>query len=180
MIKTTELKKDGYLKSNAKYQQMSIYDFIEESQEVEYTQADRRQCLPSETQPQVDEAQDDKAGVYMISDLVPSSALDTDNLISENLVFNPDGYAEKVVELPTEDTDKTCDDCHSKPLFSVGDTVKVVNPYTEDDDPEDYHTLKELEGKEVYILEVNGKSIKGDIISDDLVTYFYSKELQKI
>lgn len=133
------------MSETVKYKQMSIYDFLPEG---EY-----QELPPSETVAQVDEAQES-------SD--PSSALDTrktwekivdfeKSLTENNLVFNPEGYSEKVVELDcnpelTEDTDLS--------LFSVGDTIKVVHPeslYNEDEDPESYHYLKELYGEDLTV-----------------------------
>lgn len=150
--------------------QLSIYDFLpkEKSQEV----------APSETHPQVDEAQVDIYGAMaqqlaedvecMVLGDIPSSALDTEKLISENLVFNPEGYAEKVVGLPTEDTDST--------LFSVGDTVKVINPYHYD--YEDWDYLEEWKDKVGTILK---KGFKGYVVFiDDIENYFYPLELIKI
>ncbi|WKV24062.1 hypothetical protein PSYJYH_000027 [Bacillus phage PSYJ-YH] len=177
MISATELKENSYLKSNVDYKQLSIYDFLEEDNFLQ--DGESQEVAPSETLPQVDEAQEVKA---------PSSALDTEKLISENLVFNPEGYAEKVVELPTEDTDKTCDGCHGKPLFSVGDTVKIINPYSEDD--EDYAYIQTVEGSHRVItsgvhITIGGKKYFNtvdhgnlSVPSDELP--FYIQELQKI
>ncbi|MFA2603657.1 hypothetical protein ABR763_01135 [Bacillus cereus] len=137
-------------------EQMSIYDFLHdgESQEV----------APSETLPQVDEAQEDDLAIVdsilLRCGESPSSALDASKIISENLVFNPEGYAEKVTELPTEDTDKT--------LFSVGDKFKVVSAsslYDTDIDPESYYYLLDYQGKtlevksigDCYVVSVGGQ-----------------------
>ncbi|HDR7275065.1 TPA: hypothetical protein QCX06_002119 [Bacillus paranthracis] len=131
-------------------EQMSIYDFLQdgESQEV----------APSETHPQVEEAQEDWDRGH--SQPIPSSALDASKLISENLVFNPEGYANKVTELPTEDTDSA--------LFSVGDKFKVVSAsslYDTDIDPESYYYLLDYQGKtlevksigDCYVITVGGQ-----------------------
>lgn len=122
---------------------MSIYDFLQdgESQEVQ----------PSETVPQVDEAQEVKA---------PSSALDT--------------------SIPTEDTDST--------LFSVGDTVKIVNIY--DKTHEDYEYMETVKGShrvitsEVYITKGNKRHYNtvshGESWLPSNEVPFYIEELQKI
>lgn len=113
-------------------EQISIYDFLQEekSQEV----------APSETLPQVDEAQE--------SEKLPSSALDAKE--------------------STEDTDKT--------LFSVGDNVKVINPYHYDHEDWDY--LEEWKDKVGTILK---KGFKGYVVFiDDIENYFYPLELIKI
>lgn len=143
------------------YKQLSIYDFLPEEkfQEVQ----------PSESVPQVDEAQE--------SEELPSSALDTSKLISENLVFNPEGYAEKVTELPTEDTDST--------LFSVGDVLTVKSPdevYSMDTHPEDYYHLQEHQGKKVVITSIR-KAYRGvfygtSIEENGKVPFFYHRELK--
>ncbi|WP_163051641.1 hypothetical protein [Bacillus cereus] len=119
------------MSETVKYKQMSIYDFLpeEKSQEVQ----------PSETDPQVDEAQVDIYGAMsqqlskdvedMILGDVPSSALDAKESI--------------------EDTDST--------LFSVGDVVKVRQArdlYLSHIDPEDYFHMKEYENCIVSILKV--------------------------
>ena len=130
-------------------EQINIYDFLQEekSQEV----------APSETLPQVDEAQDVITPEMrdLIShelehgvDLTPSSALDAKE--------------------PTEDTDST--------LFSVGDTVKVINPYHYDHEDWDY--LEEWKDKVGTILK---KGFKGYVVFiDDIENYFYPLELIKI
>lgn len=177
---------------------MSIYDFIlnGESQEV-VNLLDEMKVMTSESQPQVDEAQEvikgrvvEKDMQVMINSIMlpvetPSSDLDTYKLIRDNLVFNPDGYAEKVVELdcnpiPTEDTDLT--------LFSVGDTVKVVNIY--DKTHEDYEYMETVKERyrvitsEVYITKGNKKHYNtvshGESWLPSNEVPFYIEELQKI
>lgn len=103
-----------------KYEQMSIYDFLQdgESQEV----------APSETLPQVDEAQDDWDRGH--SQPVPSSALDAKNTV--------------------EVTDKAL--ISAEPKFEVNQIVTVVNPYNEGH--EDYDYMMPLSGKEVRIIKI--------------------------
>ncbi|AXF39871.1 hypothetical protein BMBphi_gp023 [Bacillus phage vB_BthS_BMBphi] len=162
-----------------KYKQLSIYDFLNgESQEDK----------PSETVPQVDEAQEItlvNGSTFGCS--IPSSALDTDKLINENLVFNPDGYAEKVVEIdcnpiPIEDTDKTCDDCHGKTLFSVGNVLTVrqaSDVYSADENPEDFYYLKNYEGEQVKVLNIRGDLLLCNTFNLDKNIWLRSQELQK-
>lgn len=70
--------------------------------------------------------------------------------------------------IPTEDTDLT--------LFSVGDTVKVINPYPYGH--VDYDYLNDWEGTIGTIREFN----KGIYSLDfkDIINFFYSNELIKI
>ncbi|MBG9828511.1 hypothetical protein [Bacillus wiedmannii] len=113
-------------KHQQRFEQMSIYDFLQdgESQEV----------APSETLPQVDEAQavnyyvTDKDGNNV--DIYPSSALDVKNTVKA--------------------TDKAL--VSADPKFEVNQIVTVVNPY--DDEHEDYDYMKPLEGKEVRVIEI--------------------------
>lgn len=106
-----------------KYKQLSIYDSLQvgESQEV----------APSESLPQVDEAQEvEFDGLVKYN---PSSALDT--------------------PIPTKDTDST--------LFSVGDTLKVRQAndvYDKYSSPEDYYFMKEYEGMSVTLESFDGQS----------------------
>ncbi|WP_144575426.1 hypothetical protein [Bacillus cereus] len=166
-----------------KYKQMSIYDFIDEATEVLSAYEKSQEVQPSETVPQVDEAQERfniECAKQLVNDLelkLPSSALDTEKLISENLVFNPEGYAEKVTELPTEDTDST--------LFSVGDVLTVKSPdevYSMDTHLEDYYHLQEHQGKKVVITSVR-KAYRGvfygtSIEENGKVPFFYHRELK--
>jgi len=142
MIKTKELKKDGYLKGNAKYEQMSIYDFIEESQELP----------PSETVAQVDEAQDD----WKLNAInQPSSALDAKE--------------------STEDTDMT--------LFSVGDVLTVRQAsevYLSNESPEDFYFLKEYEGEQVKIIDIDDNVLKCNTFNLDKDIYLRKNEVIKI
>lgn len=158
---------------------MSIYDFI--SEEDNFLPEEKSQEVqPSETAPQVDEAQERfniECAKQLVNDLelkLPSSALDTEKLISENLVFNPEGYAEKVTELPTEDTDST--------LFSVGDKARVRVPDFEDSEAEDYYFLKALEDKHFKVLDIDSLHITCEAISvyDDKIYKFYPHEILKI
>ncbi|MBR9655781.1 hypothetical protein [Bacillus cereus] len=109
-----------------KMEQMSIYDFLQdgESQEV----------APSETPPQVDEAQEDDLAivdsVLLRCGESPSSALDVNNTV--------------------EVTDKAL--ISAEPKFEVNQIVTVVNPY--DEGLEDYDYMKPLSGKEVRVIEI--------------------------
>lgn len=124
-----------------KYEQMSIYDFLPDG---EY-----QEVAPSETLPQVDEAQEDGSTLGLVyRNYSPSSALDAKE--------------------STEDTDST--------LFSVGDTVKVINPYHYGHEDWDY--LEEWKDKVGTILK---KGFKGyAVFIDDIENYFYPLELIKI
>ncbi|AMR85235.1 hypothetical protein P4K49_30870 [Bacillus cereus] len=157
------------------YKQLSIYDFI--SEENNFLPEEKSQEVqPSETVPQVDEAQVvlnsfDDDGDYK---KYPSSALDTSKLISENLVFNPEGYAEKATELPTEDTEST--------LFSVGDVLTVRVPDFEDSEPENYYFIKALEGKHFKVLDIDSLHITCEAVSvyDDKIYKFYHYEVRRV
>lgn len=144
-----------------KMEQMSIYDFLQdgESQEV----------APSETLPQVDEAQETVEfyadGKLVAKQTVPSSALD---VVSD---LNIKAEPKEVFEISTEDTDKT--------LFSVGDKALVRNAcevYNADEDIEDYYSLLDHQGKVVVISEVHPNNYF--IVADGI--NFYATELQKI
>ncbi|MGR5994470.1 hypothetical protein ACT7C9_15215 [Bacillus cereus] len=157
----------------AEERQLSIYDFLpeEKSQEVQ----------PSETDPQVDEAQVvlnsfDEDGDYK---KYPSSDLDT--RASNTLdIETYEAIVEECEESfqPTEDTDST--------LFSVGDTVKVKEAgevYSYQHEYYDY--LKNFSGKEFVILNyrltVTGKHLFRAISKENGVeNTFYLEELQKI
>lgn len=132
------------------YDQLSIYDFLpkEKSQEV----------APSETFPQADEAQADIYG-----DMAQQSAADVDCMVLEDIPSSALDAKES-----TEDTDST--------LFSVGDTVKVINPYHYGHEDWDY--LEEWKDKVGTILK---KGFKGyAVFIDDIENYFYPLELIKI
>ena len=108
-----------------------------------------QEVAPPETLPQVDEAQEDGSTLGLVyMNYSPSSALDAKE--------------------STEDTDKT--------LFSVGDTVKVINPYHYGHEDWDY--LEEWKDKVGTILK---KGFKGyAVFIDDIENYFYPLELIKI
>lgn len=164
------------MSETVKYKQMSIYDFLpeEKSQEVQ----------PSESVPQVDEAQEES--IYYVLDskgntreFSPSSDLDTraSNTLDIETYETIVGECEEAFQ-STEDTDST--------LFSVGDTVKVrqageVYSYQH----EFYDYLKNFSGKEFVILSyrltVTGKHLFRAISKDNGVeNTFYLEELQKI
>ncbi|MCU5024496.1 hypothetical protein OB988_18685 [Bacillus cereus] len=167
------------------YKQLSIYDFLpeEKSQEVQ----------PSETDPQVDEAQDES--IYYVLDskgntreFSPSSDLDTrtSNTLDKETY---DAIVEECEEAfqPTEDTDNVGSESSTdSTLFSVGDTVKVkeageVYSYQH----EFYDYLKNFSGKEFVILNyrltVTGKHLFRAISKENGVeNTFYLEELQKI
>lgn len=113
--------------------QMSIYDFLEDNCWND-CEIKSQEVAPSETLPQVDEAQavnyyvTDKDGNNV--DIYPSSALD--------------------VNITVEVAEKTPTLADSK--FEVNQIVTTVNPYEEGD--EDFHHLKEVDGIEVRIVEV--------------------------
>ncbi|MDF9611898.1 hypothetical protein P5763_07405 [Bacillus cereus] len=157
--------------------QMSIYDFLPdgESQEV----------APSETLPQVDEAQDEDRYYVLDSkgntvEIFPSSDLDADKLITDNLVFNPEGYSEKVIELDTvEVTDKTL--ISAEPKFEVNQVVTVLNPYSENH--EDFHILEQYKSQERRVVGISvskGKNIYETVLphTQDSPHYFYEHELK--
>lgn len=138
-------------------EQMSIYDFLQdgESQEV----------APSETLPQVEEAQETVEfyadGKLVAKQTVPSSALDANNTV--------------------EVTDKTL--ISTEPKFEVNQIVTVVNPY--DEGLEDYDYMKPLAGKEVRVIEIrstNRTNTRYYVCEylDGLLSngYFYEHELK--
>lgn len=153
---------------------MSIYDFLpeEKSQEVQ----------PSESVPQVDEAQVvlnsfDEDGDYK---KYPSSALDTCPTCSYPMHFPSYRFCTNVnceYLKPAEDTDKT--------LFSVGDVLTVKSPdevYSMDTHPEDYYHLQEHQGKKVVITS-RRKAYRGvfygtSIEENGKVPFFYHRELK--
>ena len=152
---------------------MSIYDFI--SEEDNFLPEEKSQEVqPSETVPQVDEAQVvlnsfDDDGDYK---KCPSSDLDT----RASNTLDIETYETIVEECeeafqPTEDTDST--------LFSVGDKALVKNAddvYDLDhDDVEDYYGLKAHEGKTVII-----ESVTDNYYIEASGINFYASELQKI
>lgn len=153
------------MSETVKYKQMSIYDFLpeEKSQEVQ----------PSETVPQVDEAQDES--IYYVLDskgntreFSPSSDLDTRKTWEKIVDFEA-----SLTKEPTEDTDST--------LFSVGDKALVRNACEvyggeDSEDVENYYALLDLQGKVVVISKVHPNGI--NIVADGIE--FYSTELIKI
>lgn len=125
-------------------EQISIYDFLNgESQEV----------APSETLPQVDEAQTVELyadGVLICKETISSSALGT-------ITFEHSGKT-YVTSKPTEDTDNVVT---NSTLFSVGDTVKVRQAndvYDKYSSTEDYYFMKEYEGMSVTLESFDGQS----------------------
>lgn len=150
------------------YEQMSIYDFIEEkSQEVQ----------PSETVPQVDEAQDDLA--KMREEIIsfaksPRSALDTFKSPLCPVCYGYEWRCDHEVYKPTEDTDLT--------LFSVGEHVTIIGGYTEDD--EDYDYLEAYVGKTCWVVSVKEHHSRKQVVTvrlgdSNLEVPFYWDELQK-
>lgn len=143
-------------------EQLSIYDLLDKSQELP----------PSETVAQVDETQEEWTEEEVNSCLgsLPSSDLDA----KDYLVFNPEGYAEKVVELPTEDTDKA--------LFSVGDIVYTRDPHditTPEEDPETWFYLDKYMGVSLTVVGHEGEALECEDI-DGEITLFYHNEIYKI
>lgn len=165
------------MSETVKYKQLSIYDFLpeEKSQEVQ----------PSETVPQVDEAQEEDAWKFNAINS-PSSALDIKVHINKgdtyigytNLkVANEIKSIDPEVIITTEDTDST--------LFSVGDVLTVKSPdevYSMDTHPEDYYHLQEHQGKKVVITS-RRKAYRGvfygtSIEENGKVPFFYHRELK--
>ncbi|MBJ8023707.1 hypothetical protein [Bacillus cereus] len=163
------------MSETVKYKQMSIYDFI--SEEGNFLPEEKSQEVqPSETVPQVDEAQETVElyadGKLIATSTVPSSDLDT----RASNTLDIETYETIVEECeeafqPTEDTDST--------LFSVGDKALVKNAddvYDLDhDDVEDYYGLKAHEGKTVII-----ESVTDNYYIEASGINFYASELQKI
>ncbi|WP_144651046.1 hypothetical protein [Bacillus cereus] len=142
-----------------KMEQMSIYDFLQdgESQEV----------APSETLPQVDEAQVvhwepktcEEFEAYNKASAYPSSALDASDTV--------------------EVTDKAL--ISAEPKFEVNQIVNVVNPY--EPDYEDYDYMRAFEGLIYRIISIKEypKGFQYEVESYDAVTrkfYFYEHELK--
>ncbi|PGM38496.1 hypothetical protein [Bacillus thuringiensis] len=148
----------------AEERQLSIYDFLpeEKSQEVQ----------PSESVPQVDEAQE--------SEKLPSSDLETCKDCMNAPIL--DGECSNPFCKPTEDTDKV-EELRStdKTLFSVGDTVKVRKAdeiYNIADDPEDYYHVRDFEG-EIFIIEAVAVNYVVTTIGEREY-HFYKEEIFKI
>ncbi|PFA41987.1 hypothetical protein [Bacillus thuringiensis] len=158
-------------KHQGRFEQLSIYDFLpeEKSQEVQ----------PSETDPQVDEAQEEKRIPVMFRHKwkteSPSSDLDTRKTWEKIVDFEA-----SLTKESTEDTDST--------LFSVGDVLtvrKADEVYSFEENPEDHSAVERFEGLKVEIVGHEGESFECNIlndrtISDQSIVLFYPKELQKI
>lgn len=162
-----------------KYQQMSIYDFIGEEDNF-LPEEKSQEVQPSETVPQVDEAQDES--IYYVLDskgntreFSPSSDLDT----RASNTLDIETYETIVEECeeafqPTEGTDSA--------LFSVGDTVVVKSPFDVTTPEEDPETWFYLDGLQKIPLEVVGHH-KGAIkckAPNGEVIILYRDELYKI
>ncbi|PFD41426.1 hypothetical protein [Bacillus cereus] len=167
------------MSETVKYKQLSIYDFLpeEKSQEVQ----------PSESVPQVDEAQDDydvmiAESICYRCGIVPSSDLDTE--ASNTLdIETYEAIVEECEEAfqPMEDTDST--------LFSVGDLITVrkaedVYPRGVSYEgygvctPEDYYHLKEFETQQGLVTFYDGKSYKCKMFKGNKLVGFYPNELK--
>jgi len=145
-----------------KYKQLSIYDFLNESQELP----------PSETVAKVDEAQEPILRNCKCVGVSPSSDLDTKpspccpNCREYRWTCDCEVYE------PTEDTDL--------PLFSVGDVLTVrqaseVYSYQN----ENYDWIKTYEGKSAKVLSFDGKSYECEVIDTiKLILRFYPNELK--
>ncbi|MBK5492602.1 hypothetical protein [Bacillus sp. TH13] len=169
------------------YKQLSIYDFLpeEKSQEVQ----------PSESVPQVDEAQDES--IYYVLDskgntreFSPSSDLDT----RASNTLDIETYETIVEECEeafqsTEDTDKTLGSRQCETLFSVGDLITVrkaedVYPKGVSYEgygvctPEDYYHLKEFETQQGLVTFYDGKSYKCKMFKSNKLVGFYPNELK--
>ncbi|MGR5980273.1 hypothetical protein ACT7DJ_28360 [Bacillus cereus] len=160
----------------AEERQLSIYDFLpeEKSQEVQ----------PSETDPQVDEAQEIvnlyADGKLIATSTVPSSALDTK--ASNTLdIETYEAIVEECEEAfqPTEDTDNVVT---NSTLFSVGDVLTVKVPDFEDSEPENYYFIKALEGKHFKVLDIDSLHITCEAVSvyDDKIYKFYHHEVRRV
>lgn len=149
------------------YKQMSIYDFIGEENNF-LPEEKSQEVQPSETAPQVDEAQETVElyadGKLIATSTVPSSALDT--------------------KIPTEDTDNVGSESSTdKTLFSVGDVLTVrqaSNVYNADEQPEDFYFIKEYEGEQVKVLNIRGDSLLCNTFNLDRNIWLRSHELIKI
>ncbi|AFQ14626.1 hypothetical protein P9133_32055 [Bacillus thuringiensis] len=163
----------AFVKHQERFEQMSIYDFIEDSEKTLRDYEKSQEVQPSETVPQVDEAQE--------SEKLPSSDLDT----RAPNTLDIETYKAIVEECeeafqPTEDTDST--------LFSVGDVLtvrKADEVYSFEENPEDHSAVERFEGLKVEIVGHEGESFECNIlndrtISDQSIVLFYPKELQKI
>jgi len=146
------------------YNQLSIYDFLQDGEFLDSRQCKSQEVTPSETLPQVDEAQEVTKGSVVEKDTkmmldsimlpikTPSSDLDT--------------------QIPTEDTDL--------PLFSVGDVLTVrqaseVYSYQN----ENYDWIKTYEGKSAKVLSFDGKSYECEVVDTiKLILRFYPNELE--
>ncbi|MGX5594653.1 hypothetical protein [Bacillus cereus] len=163
-----------------KYKQMSIYDFIGEEDNF-LPEEKSQEVQPSETDPQVDEAQEEKRIPIMFrhewKTESPSSALDTRKTWEKIVDFEA-----SLTKEPPEDTDNVVT---NSTLFSVGECARVVNPYHYGHEDWDY--LEDFKGKVVKLSELMRVSagvqtfkcyFLHEIARRD--NYFNSNELQKI
>ncbi|MEZ2327349.1 hypothetical protein R1C46_26495 [Bacillus tropicus] len=147
-----------------KMEQMSIYDFLQdgESQEV----------APSETLPQVDEAQEITAN--NVHQIIPSSALDVSGPSEDEIK-----YVEFTQTNTVEVTDKAL--ISAEPKFEVNQVVTVLNPYSESH--EDFHILEQYKSQERRVVGISvskGKNIYETVLpyTQDSPHYFYEHELK--
>lgn len=149
-----------------------------------------QEVAPSETLPQVDEAQE-----YIIPAYPQTVDMALDMFNYDDEKFMADLIASKNIpssaldtsKKPTEDTDKTSDLRQEKTLFSVGDIVKVrnakdiydINYFEEDFAHVDAHSGMEGEIENITI-EKSGTVLHVRLGIYGGLQTFYSNELQKI
>lgn len=170
----------------AEERQLSIYDFIGEENNF-LPEEKSQEVQPSETDPQVDEAQEDDLAIVdsilLRCGESPSSALDTraSNTLDKETYEAILEECEEAFQ-PTEDTDNVVT---NSTLFSVGDVLTVKSPdevYSMDTHPEDYYHLHEHQGKKVVITS-RRKAYRGvfygtSIEENGKVPFFYHRELK--
>ncbi len=164
-----------------KCEQLSIYDFIGEENNF-LPEEKSQEVAPSETLPQVDEAQEINPLYMRCTGEIPSSALVT--FKPEMRELTPDELENGVgisPKIPTEDTDKS--------LFSVGDLItvrKAEEVYLKGVSyegygvctPEDYYHLKEFETQQGIVTFYDGKSYKCKMFKGNKLVGFYPNELK--
>ncbi|HFK1452847.1 TPA: hypothetical protein ACGXMV_004153 [Bacillus pacificus] len=169
--------------------QMSIYDFLAEplAKQVEKSilqDGESQEVQPSETVPQVDEAQEIITifpdSPYEEEVIIPSSALDA----KKQNTLSKESYDAILIECDNafdtvEVTDKAL--ISAEPKFEVNQVVTVLNPYSEIH--EDFHILEQYKSQERRVVGISfykGKTIYETVLphTQDSPHYFYEHELK--
>jgi len=144
--------------------QLSIYDFLQDGEVLDSRQFKYQEVPPSETLPQVDEAQEVIKGSVVEKD--------TKMMLDSIMLHVKTPSSDLDTQIPTEGTDL--------PLFSVGDVLTVrqasdVYSYQN----ENYDWIKTYEGKSAKVLSFDGKSYECEVVDTiKLILRFYPNELE--